>query len=514
MSESGFDRVFLEEARLGPRSEALIEFAERAEFPKLERLFEAYSFVDLAHAVMLVETGILPKEGGGRLIDGLLRIHAMDANSFPWLPDSGSCLVHVEHWLTQRYGADIAGLLQTGRSRNDQDAAAERFFQRGLALELSEALARVLAITLDLALAHAVTLMPGYTHLQHAQPWTFGHYLMRQASIIERDLARLSDLYPRLDLSALGGAANAGTSWPIDRRRTAALLGHEGIVVNSCDAGEFARDHIEEMTACMAILAANLGRFATDLYIWSSFEFGFVEVADGLAGTSSIMPQKKNPHSLERVKAVGGQAIGWLATVMGCQRPALSTDLDFTFGDDLFGRFAHATYGSIRLMEETLRSLTVHRDRMEHNTGAFWSTTSHLADELVRRYGLNFRAAHQIVASCVRKAIEAGQTPRTLEARLLREASRELAGPPIELNDEGLRKLLDARNFVETRISEGSVAPDQVRHHAAVLKEKLRSHEALSGRRRDRVSSALVTLVTSAKDLADDAAEQTEADRV
>src|SRR5215472_13643242 len=130
MSESGLDRVFLEEARLGPRSEALIEFAERAEFVKLERLFEAYSFVDLAHAVMLVETGILPREGGGRLIDGLLRIHAMDANSFWWLPDSGSCLVHVEHWLTQYYGAEIAGLLQTGRSRNDQDAAAERFFQR------------------------------------------------------------------------------------------------------------------------------------------------------------------------------------------------------------------------------------------------------------------------------------------------------------------------------------------------------------------------------------------------
>ncbi len=502
MSRDKSDRIFLEDARLGPRNEILVEFAEKAEFGKLARLFEAYTFVDLAHAVMLVETGILPKATGGRLIEGLRRIQAMDAKSFPWLPRVGSCLVHVEHWLTEHCGSDIAGLLQTGRSRNDQDAAAERFFQRGLILELGEALSRLLSLTLDLALAHADTLMPGYTHLQHAQPWTFGHYLMRQASIIERDLERLSDLYPRTNLSSLGGAANAGTSWPIDRRRTAALLGHDGIVVNSCDAGEFARDHIEETTACISILAANLGRFATDLYVWSSFEFGLVEVADGLAGTSSIMPQKKNPHSLERVKAVGGQASGWLATVMGCQRSVLSTDLDFTFGDDLFGRFAEATYGSIRLMDETLRTLTVHRERMERGAAEFWSTTSHLADELVRRYGLSFRAAHQIVGSCVRKAIETHQTPGTLEASLLREASAELSGPTIELDDESLRHLLDGRNFINTRVSEGSVAPSEVRRHATGMREELSAHRALLAERRNRVTSALSTLLARAKELA------------
>jgi argininosuccinate lyase len=502
MSSAGSERIFLEEARLGPRNPVLVEFAEKAEFPKLERLFEAYTFVDLAHAVMLVETGILPKANGARLIEGLLRIHAMDAKSFPWLPDAGSYLVHIEHWLTEHSGGDIAGLLQTGRSRNDQDAAAERLFQRGLILDLSEALTRLWSLTLDLASAHAETLMPGYTHLQHAQPWTFGHYLMRQASIIERDLARLCDLYPRTDLSALGGAANAGTSWPIDRRRTAALLGHEGIVINSCDAGEFARDHIEETTACISILAANLGRFATDLYVWSSFEFGFVEVADGLAGTSSIMPQKKNPHSLERVKSIGGQAIGWLATVMGCQRPVLSTDLDFTFGDDLFGRLAAATYGSIRLMEETLRTLTIHRDRMERDASAFWSTTSHLADELVRRCGLSFRAAHQIVGLCVRKAIEARQTPATLEARLLCAAAAELSGPAIELDDQSLRALLDGRNFINTRVSEGSVAPAEVRRHAADMKERLGRYRAKLAERRTLVTSALSTLLARAEELA------------
>jgi argininosuccinate lyase len=502
MSSASSEGVFLEEARLGPRNSVLVEFAENADFQKIERLFEAYTYVDLAHAVMLSETGILTQANGARLIAGLLKIHAMKAKSFPWLEGVGSYLVHVEHWLAEHVSPDVAGQLQTGRSRNDQDAAAERFFQRGLILDLSEALTRLWSLTLDLASEHADTILPGYTHFQHAQPWTFGHYLMRQASIIERDLDRLHDLYRRTNLSALGGAANAGTSWPIDRQRTAALLGHQGIVVNSCDAGEFARDHIEETTACISILAANLGRFATDLYVWSSFEFGFVEVADGLAGTSSIMPQKKNPHSLERVKSVGGQASGWLSTIMGCQRPVLSTDLDFVFGDDLFGRFAKATFGSIRLMEETLRTLTIHRETMEPNASAFWSTTSHLADELVRRFGLSFRAAHQIVGLCVRKAIAKGQTPATLKAELLREAASELSGPMIGLDDDSLRALLDARNFINTRVSEGSVSPSEVRRHAADMTERLNPHRARLADQRTHVASALSALLARAEELA------------
>src|SRR4030095_10523225 len=162
------------------------------------------------------------------------------------------------------------------------------------------------------AAEHVETVMPGYTHSQHAQPSTFGHALMRHASALERDLQRIASAYARTNLSAQGGAAMAGTSWPINRVRVAALLGHDGLVVNSADAGGFARDHLEEGVACLALLMSDVGRLATDLFVWHSCEFGFVEVADALAGTSSIMPQKKNPHAFERVKALAGQAIGWL----------------------------------------------------------------------------------------------------------------------------------------------------------------------------------------------------------
>ncbi|MEQ9038566.1 MAG: argininosuccinate lyase [Silicimonas sp.] len=498
MNTKQADETFLENARLGARNEVLLEFDERTQFPRLNRLFHSYTHVDLAHVVMMVETGVLRADRGGKLLQALLDIHAMTPREFPWLESSNSYLVHVEHYLGQTVGAEIGGLLQTARSRNDQDAAAERLFQRDLILKLSEALLDLLDTVLDQAEAHADTLMPGYTHFQHAQPWTFGHYLMRQASMLARDLERLSDCYPRANLSALGGAANAGTSWPIDRRRAAALLGHDGIVVNSCDAGEFARDHIEEMTACMSMLAANLGRFATDLYVWHSFEFGYVEVADALAGTSSIMPQKKNPHTLERVKSIGGQAAGWLATVMACQRPAFSTDLDFTFADDVFGRFSEVTYGSLRLMTETVGTLGVNKPRMAANSDAYWSTTSHLADELVKVHDLTFRAAHHVVSLFVRRALEAGQTPGTVTADLLVQSAQEACNLEIDMTDQDLRKLLDGRNFIETRTSEGSVSPAEVTRHATRLRDDLAAMRDGINARRTQADAAISTLLETA----------------
>ena len=147
--------------------------------------------------------------------------------------------------------------------------------------------------TLSQATSHADSLMPGYTHLQHAQPTTFGHHLMRYAAAFDRDLDRLAGAFKHVNLGSLGGAAMAGTSWPIDRIRTAKLLGHDGLAINSSDAGGFARDYIEGTVAALSILMANMGRLAKDLYVWSSWEFGYVQVADELAGTSSIMPQRR-----------------------------------------------------------------------------------------------------------------------------------------------------------------------------------------------------------------------------
>jgi argininosuccinate lyase len=343
--------------------------------------------------------------------------------------------------------------------------------------------------------------MPGYTHSQHAQPSTFGHSLMRHAAVLERDLQRLAGAYARTNLSAQGGAAMAGTSWPINRRRVAELLGHDGLVLNSADAGGFARDHLEEGVACLALLMSDLGRLATDLCIWHTWEFGFVEVADALAGTSSIMPQKKNPHALERVKALAGQAMGWLPAMMGCQRTILSTDLDYAFGDDTLSPMGDACTGALRLTAEAIGSLIVHREVMASKAGAFWSTTSHLADELVRRFDLPFRTAHQIVGRFVRDSLAAGHTPATVSPEILARAAREEAQIEVVLTAGELEQALDPRSFLETRASEGSPNPRHVLEHIAVLAHALNAHAAWHQGASARVDLALAALRERARQL-------------
>jgi argininosuccinate lyase len=324
---------------------------------------------------------------------------------------------------------------------------------------------------------------------------------MRHAGALERDLQRIEGAFARTNLSAQGGAAMAGTSWPVNRARVAALLGHPGLVVNSADAGGFARDHMEEGVACLAVLMSNVGRLATDLFVWHTWEFGFVEVADALAGTSSIMPQKKNPHAFERVKALAGQAIGWLPAMMGCQRTVLSTDLDYAFGDDTLTPMGDACVGSLRLMTEAIATLIVHPDVMAAKAGAFWSTTSHLADELVRRFDLSFRDAHQIVGRFVRDAIAAGQTPETVDATLLQRAAREAGRPEVSLASAEVQRALDARNFLLTRASEGSVNPAHVRAHIAQVGRAVGDHARWHGEATQRASGAIAALIARAREL-------------
>ena len=493
---------FLEHARLGARSSTLIEYEEIPHLARLKRRAREYALADLAHAVMLVEEGILSRERGARLLDGLLDILERGLGTFPWDPRVGSYLPQAERYIAARAGEDIAGRLQTGRSRNDQSAAAERLWTRDLLLAVSGDLLILERALLARATEHVETVMPGYTHSQHAQPSTFGHALMRHASALERDLQRLRGCFARTNLSAQGGAAMAGTSWPVNRRRIADLLGHNGLVVNSADAGGFARDHMEEEVACLALLMSDLGRLATELFVWHTYEFGFVEVADALAGTSSIMPQKKNPHALERVKALAGQAAGWLASMMGCQRTVLSTDLDFAFGDDILTPMGDACLGSLRLMAEAIATITVRRDVMAARAGAFWSTTSHLADELVRRFDLPFRAAHQIVGRFVRDSIAAGHTPETVDPALLARSARDAGRPDVTLSATELREALDARHFVVACASEGSVNPRHVREHIAQLTQAVGDHERWHRSTTAHVDTAIASLTSRARELA------------
>ena len=214
---SSKDDVFLEEARLGPRTQVLVDCEEVPNIPRLVRRFREYVLVDLAHAVMLTETGILTQERGAKLLGGLLEIYDSGGDGFPWLPQSGSFLVQTEYYLGKRIGDDIAGRLQTGRSRNDQSAAAERIYLRDLLLSVAVETMCLQSAILSQAERHAETLMPGYTHLQHAQPILLAHHLLAYVDMAQRDRERLQDCLRRTDVLPLGSGALAGVPYPIDR---------------------------------------------------------------------------------------------------------------------------------------------------------------------------------------------------------------------------------------------------------------------------------------------------------
>ena len=471
------DAAALTDARLGKQPSASMMDAVLA--PRLRgatgelKTLGAFLYVDLAHVTMMAETGNVPIAAAKGLLKGLQELERKGADGLSIDPRLGTLLLQIERFLSTFAGPDAGGMLQLARSRVDQGAAIFRVVAR-------DGLLAAMAMHQDLQdslIARATewidVIMPGYTHLQHAQPWVLGHYLLAQVEAFERDAERLRQCYARVNRSALGTVAMAGTSWPIDRRRTAQFLGHPDIIANSKDAGFIiGMDFLPEMAAVLSILMSGLGRLAAELYLWSSFEFGMVDLDESLCGTSSIMPQKKNPHALERVRALSGEALGWMPSQLGLLRSTSTTDCDVNFSSrEFIGYFDHVGWG-LRLMTDTMLTLRIDRERMAERAGSNWSTASDLADCIVKLSGLDFRRAHHIVATLVRQSEAANMRPADVGSSELDRAAEKAIGRKLKLDDKIVRDALDPVRFVNTRTSEGSVGPAEV----AKLLERARRH--------------------------------------
>jgi argininosuccinate lyase len=477
-------------------------------------MVDTFIQVDLAHAVMLVERGVIPAAEGARLLSALQALADMP-DQLEIDPSYDTLLLQIERHLAGVVGADLAGRLHTGRSRNDQGSTVKRIHSRNELLAIAEGLAALQQVMLALAGRHLKTTMPGYTHLQHAQPVTFAHWLMRHCSGFERDQSRLEAAFSRVNVSALGLAAMAGTSWPLDRERTAQLLGHEGLVRNGQDCGIFNIDYPAEVAATLSIMVANQARMATDLYLWSTHEFGMVEIPDGLAGTSSIMPQKKNPHSLERILALGGVSIGWLPAILATLRGSSASDLSLAFAASQTPHIYQATRETLKLSAATMEGLTVKADVMARLAGASWSTASNLADTLVRSSGISFRAAHQVVGRVVRRAIERKLSPTQIGSAEIAEASREILGEALSLEDQAVRDALDTEAFINSRVTLGSPRPDDVEAHVREASAQQEEHRGWLAQKTELVSRARSSLrdaVGAIVDAAPPAAEPAEVD--
>ncbi len=412
----------------------------------------------LAHVAMLGGAGILPAADVEAITDGLKRVGAeIEAGTLTFSRALEDIHMTVESRLTELVGPG-AGRLHTARSRNDQVATDMRLWVRDTLDGLDAQAADLQGALAQKALAHAGTVMPGFTHLQSAQPVTFGHHLLAYVEMLGRDRGRFRDARARLNECPLGAAALAGTSFPIDREATAQALGFDRPTANSLDSVAD-RDFALEALSAAAICAVHLSRFAEEIVLWTSAQFAFVRLSDGYTTGSSIMPQKRNPDAAELVRAKSGRIVGdltGLLIVMKGLPLAYSKDMQ----EDKEGTFDALQTLSLCLaaMAGMVRDMEPDADVMRRAAGAAYATATDLADWLVRALGLPFREAHHVTGRLVGTASARGVGLEQLTLAEMQEAEPRIT--------DAVYDVLGVEESVSSRTSYGGTAPDNVRRQA------------------------------------------------
>ena len=419
----------------------------------------------LAHSEMLAETGIIGREDQAKIAHGLNTIlREIEAGSFSFSEKLEDIHMNVEARLAELIGP-AAGRLHTARSRNDQVAVDFRLWTKQECLRVAEALKGLIAAFLDRAEEHAATVMPGFTHLQTAQPVTFGHHCMAYVEMFSRDLSRVRDAIERMDESPLGAAALAGTGFPIDRAMTARALGFREPTRNSLDSVSD-RDFALEFLSLSAICATHLSRLAEEIVIWSTPQFGFVRLSDQFSTGSSIMPQKKNPDAAELVRAKTGRINGDLIALLTVMKGLpLTYSKDMQEDKEAVFDAAETLDLMLAAMTGMVRDMTIETAAMKRAAGSGYSTATDLADWLVRELGMPFREAHHVTGRAVALA-ESRKSP--LEKLGL--ADLQSIHPGIT---DGIFSVLSVKNSVNSRTSFGGTAPKEVRKQVRYWKKRL-----------------------------------------
>lgn len=442
----------LSSARFAQATDAFVEvFTASVDFDK--RMADQDIQGSIAHATMLAKCGILTDAERDDIIKGLSQIKAEIANGdFVWSIKQEDVHMNIEARLTDLIG--IAGKkLHTGRSRNDQVATDIRLYLRNEIELITAQLHRLQVAILDLADLHFDTIMPGFTHLQVAQPITFGHHLMAWFEMLVRDHERLQDCKKRLNVMPLGAAALAGTSYPIDRYLTAELLGFSRPSANSLDSVSD-RDFAIEFTAAASLIMMHLSRFSEELILWSSAQFDFIELPDAFCTGSSIMPQKKNPDVPELVRGKSGRVTGHLVSLLMLMKSQpLAYNKDNQEDKEPLFDTADTLINCLRAYADMVPHISPKKENMYNSAKRGFATATDLADYLVRK-GLAFRDAHEIVGLAVRLGVE---TQRDLSEIPLTELHKFSA-----LISEDVFSYLSLEGSVAARNHVGGTAPDTV----------------------------------------------------
>ncbi len=418
----------------------------------------------IAHVTMLAKQGIVSQEDADAITDGLSRVQAeIEAGGFPFDRALEDIHMNIEARLAALIGP-AAGRLHTARSRNDQVATDLRLWLRARLDQADGACRALQAALIDRAEEHVATVMPGFTHLQVAQPVSFGHHLLAYVEMIGRDRGRLADCRKRLNESPLGAAALAGTSFPIDRAMTAEALGFDRPAANSIDAVSD-RDFVVEALAASALIAMHLSRFAEELVLWSSAQFGFIALSDRFSTGSSIMPQKRNPDAAELVRGKSGRIVGALISLLTMMKGlALTYSKDMQEDKEpLFDAFDSLAL-CLAATTGMVRDMSVNADAMARAAGTGHATATDLADWLVQEAGVPFREAHAITGRVVRLADE-----NSCDLKDLALADLQAIEPRISAD---VVALLDPATAIARRTSEGGTAPSEVAKQVARARQR------------------------------------------
>ncbi len=445
-----------------PVSELVKRYTASVDFDK--RLAEFDIQGSLAHSKMLGAQGIISQEDVKQIAQGLNEIlQEIRAGQFEWRLDLEDVHLNIEKRLTDKIG-DAGKRLHTGRSRNDQVSTDVRLWLRAVADDVVAGIRKLQTSIVDLAETHFDTAMPGFTHLQVAQPVTFGHHLLAYFEMLQRDAARFTDARKRINRLPLGAAALAGTSYPIDREMVAKELGFDGVCENSLDAVSD-RDFAIEFTAAAALVMTHLSRFSEELILWSSPRFAFVDIADRFCTGSSIMPQKKNPDVPELVRGKTGRVTGHLMallTLMKSQPLAYNKD-NQEDKEPLFDT-ADTLLVTLEIYADMLRGIKVNKEAMRTAATEGFATATDLADYLVKK-GTPFRDAHEVVALAVRHAVDKGCDLSDLSLSELQKFSPQIS--------DDVYQVLTLEGSLASRNHIGGTAPAQVKQAIARARKTL-----------------------------------------
>ena len=416
----------------------------------------------LAHVAMLTAQGIVSAEDGAAITDGLAGI-LEDLRSGALVIDPNAEDIHtfVEQTLTARIG-DAGKRLHTGRSRNDQVALDVRLYLRHEVEGMRAMLVELVGTLADQAEKYADTIMPGYTHMQRAQPITFGHHLLAYAEMLLRDISRLDDAFKRLNVSPLGSGALAGTTYPLDREAVAKTLGMNGVTQNSLD-GVSDRDFCVELAAALSLVMVHLSRFSEEIILWCSWEFRFVELDDAFSTGSSIMPQKKNPDIAELVRGKSGRVFGDLMTLLTVLKGLpLAYNKDMQEDKEAIFDACDTVRMCLTAFTPMIATMTVNAENMRRAAAGGFINATDCADYLVSK-GLPFRDAYKVTGTLVAECIRRGETLETLPL------ADYLA--VCDLFEDDVYEAISLETCVNQRRVIGAPCPDNVRAQAKRMKE-------------------------------------------